>query len=233
MSGLNEIGGLYGFVQGDSQVQPRDIDQYHRVNTGILSTSATWIGTAAGGTSTEAKALVLINTFTDYPRNLLYSQVGTADNGGTWVINGYDQFGQAIRETVGNGTVAAGTPAWAKVGTAIFLKVTSGTFTTATGAVGLGSPRIGVGIGTAGTTIFKLGLMQKIGSTADVKSINWVKENVVTTLNGGTMGAYVDATNHAFSGTAIMAGTESYSVILKTSFDNGGRSRLAGTTNLA
>jgi len=233
MSGLNEIGGLYGFAQGDSQVQPRDIDQYHRVNTGILSTSATWIGTAAGGTSTQAQPLVLINTFTDYPRNLLYSQVGTADNGGTWTVNGYDQFGQRITETVGNGTVAAGTPAWTKAGTAIFLKVVSGTFTTATAGVGLGSPRIGVAVGTAGTVAFKLGLMQKIGGSADVKSITWTTQNVVTTLNGGTIGSLVDATNHAFTGTSIMAGTESYSAILKTSFDNSGRSRLAGTTNLA
>lgn len=232
MSGLSEIGGLPSFASGGAQVAPRDIDRYERINTGILSTSATWVGTAAGGTSTQAQPLVLINTLLDYPRNLLYSQVGTADNGGTWVINGYDQFGQVVRETVGNGTVAAGTPAWAKAGTTVFMKVTSGTFTTATGAVGLGSPRIGVAVGTAGTTAFKLGLLTRIAGSTDVKAISWVKENVVTTLNGGTIGAFVDVTNNAFTGSAIMAGTESYTAIVRSTYDNAGKANLAGTTPL-
>lgn len=233
MSGLAEIGGLYGFAQGYSQVAPNDIDQYTVLNTNILTTSTTWVGTAAGGTSTQAKPLVLINTYLDHPRNLLYSQVGTSDMGGTWVVNGYDQFGQFVTETVGNGTVAAGTPAWAVAGTKVFMKVTSGTFTTATGALGAGSPRIGVAIGTGGTTAMKLGLMQKIGGTADVKSINWYTQNVPTTLNGGTVGALIDATNHAFRGTSIMAGTESYKVILKSTFNNVGRTPNAGTVNLS
>lgn len=225
MSGLGEHNP--GFTFAKKQVAANEIDQYTRINTGILSISSTWVGTAAGGTSTQAKALVLINTLLDYPRNLLYSCVGTSDMGGTWVVNGYDQFGQPITETVANGTVAAGTPAFAVAGTKIFAKVTSGTFTVATGAVGAGSARLGVAIGTAGTTAFKLGLLTKIASTLDVKAITWVKENVPTTLNGGTIGAYVDATNHAFTGTSIMAGTESYSVLVKPTFDNLGKANLA------
>lgn len=217
MSGFGEHNP--GFQVGD-QATPNELDRYEFINTGVLSISATWVGTAAGGTSTTANALVLINTLLDYPRNLLYSQVGTADNGGTWTVNGLDQFGQAVTETVGNGTVAAGTPAWTVAGTKIFAKVTSGTFTTATGAVGLGSARIGVAVGTAGTLAFKLGLLTKIASTLDVKAITWVKENVPVTLNGGTIGSFVDATNHAFSGSAIMAGTEAYKVILKPTHSN-------------
>lgn len=215
------------FQQALLQVTPNELDRYERINTGVLSVSATWVGTAAGGTSTQAKALVLINTLLDYPRNLLYSHVGTNDNGGTWVVNGFDQFGQPVTETVGNGTVAAGTPAWAVAGTKIFAKVTSGTFTTATGAVGAGSPRLGVAVGTAGTTIFKLGLLTKIAGSTDVKAITWIKENVPTTLNGGTIGAYVDATNHAFTGSAIMAGTEAYVVLLKPTFSNLHKANLA------
>lgn len=224
MSGLNEK--LPNFIESGGQVSPKDIDRYERINTGILSISATWVGTAAGGTSTQAKALVLINKLLDYPRNLLYSAVGTADMGGTWVVNGKDQFGQIISETVANGTVAAGTPAFAVAGTKIFAEVTSGTFTVATGAVGAGSARLGVAIGTAGTAAFKLGLLTKIAGSTDVKAITWVKENVATTLGGGTIGAYVDVTNHAFTGTSIMAGTESYSVLLKSSFDNSGKAKL-------
>ena len=232
MSGLKSLGGLPGTGFSNMEATPDELDRYEHINTGILSVSATWVGTAAGGTSTESKALVLINRLLDHPRNLLYSQVGTADAGGSWTINGIDQFGQVIRETVGSGTAAAGTPAWAVAGTKIFMAVTSGTFTTATGQVGLGSPRIGVAVGTAGTTAFKLGLLTKIAGTADVKMITWIKENVATTLGGGTIGAYVDATNHAFTGTAIMAGTEAYKVLLKPTWDNASQSaNLAGTIN--
>ncbi len=202
------------------QGTPNELDRYERINTGILSISATWVGTAAGGTAGVAKPLVLINTLLDYPRNLLYSVVGTNDIGGTWTANGQDQFGQNITETVTNGTVAAGTPAWAVAGTKIFAKVTSGTFTAKSDTVGLGSARLGVAIGTAGTTIFKLGLLTKIAGSTDVKAITWTTQNVTTTLGGGTIGAYVDVTNHAFTGTSIMAGTESYQVLLKPTFIN-------------
>lgn len=212
----------------EKRITPDEVDNYHFVNTGILSTSATWVGTAAGGTSTEAKALVLINRMLDHPRNLLYSMVGTADNGGTWTINGKNQFGEVVTESVGSGTVAAGTPAFAVAGTKIFREVTSGTFTVATGGVGLGSARIGVAIGTAATAAHKLGLLTKIGGSTDVLNIVWVKENVVTTMNGGTIGALVDVTNHAFSGSAIMGGTEAFRVLVRPTFDNASQ-----TANLA
>jgi hypothetical protein len=224
MSGLKEH--QYEFVQAGGQVTPNEIDRYERINTGILSISATWVGTAAGGTATVAKPLVLINTLLDYPRNLLYSTVGTNDIGGTFVTNGFDQFGQPVTETVTNGTVAAGTPAFGIAGTVIFAKVTSGTFTATSTSVGLGSARWGVAVGTAGTTAFKLGLLNKIAGSTDVKAITWTTQNVTTTLGGGTIGAYVDATNHAFTGTSIMAGTESYQVLLKSTFDNGGKPNL-------
>lgn len=223
MSGLGER--FPEFQAAGHQVAPNEIDRYEYVHTGILSTSATWVGTAAGGTAGVNSALVLINTLTDYPRNLLYSSVGTNDHGGTWTVNGFNQFGDPITEVVGNGTVAAGTPAWQRAGTAIFSKVTSGTYVGA--GVGLGSARLGVAVGTAGTLAFKLGLLTKIASTADVKHITWIKENVVTTLGGGSIGSYVDATNHAFTGTAIMGGTEEYKVILKPSWSNLQKTNLA------
>lgn len=224
MSGLGEMGGLPGFQVGQ-KAQQSDLDQYLYINTGILSISATWVGTAAGGTAGEQKALVKINAITDYPRNLLYSVVGTNDFGGTWTINGFNQFGEGITESVGSGTVAAGTPAFAIAGTAIFATVTSGTFTGA--GVGAGSARIGVAVGTAATAAFKLGLLTKIQSTADVKMLTWVKENVVTTLNGGTIGSFIDTTNHAFSGSAIMAGTEAYKILVRTTYSNLGKTNLA------
>lgn len=225
MSGLGEVEQAFNV---GARVQPSDMDEYKRIQTGVLSISATWVGTAAGGTNAQTKALVLINTLLDYPRNLLYGVVGTNDVGGTWTVNGFDQFGQGITEVVGNGTVAAGTPAWAVAGTKIFAKVTSGSYTFASGSAGSGSARIGVAIGTAGTTAFKLGLLTKIASTADVKAITWTTQSLPTTLNGGTIGSYVDTTNHAFTGTSIMAGTETYAVLLRSTWDNKQKANLAG-----
>lgn len=225
MSGIGEFD--IAFQAAGGRVSPNEIDAYERINTGILSTSSTWVGTAAGGTASQSQPLVLINRNLDYPRNLVYSQVGTNAMGGTWTITGKDQFGYTVTESVGNGTVAAGTPAWTVAGTTIFEEVTAGTFVTAATAVGAGSPRIGVATGTAGTIQYKLGLLTKIASTADVKAITWVKENVATTLNGGTIGALVDATNHAFTGTANLGGTESFNVLLRSSFSNLGKPRLA------
>ena len=223
MSGLKEHN--YDFVQAGGQVTPDEIDEYLRYNTGILSVDTAWFGTCAGGTSTQAKPLVLINANADYPRNAYYGVAGTSDMGGTWVVNGYDQFGKAFTETVAVGTATNGGTV---AGTTIIGSVTSGTFTVATGSKGNGSARLGVAIGTSGTTLFKLGLLTKIGGTADVKNITWVKENVVTTVNGGTIGALVDATNHAFSGSAIMGGTEQYVVRVKPTWDNSGKPSMSG-----
>lgn len=216
------------FAFSGNQATPDELDRYEQYVVINPSVSATWVGTAAGGTSTEAKALVLINKNLDYPRNLLYGMVGTADNGGTWVVNGKNQFGEVIQETVGNGTAAAGTPAFAVAGTKIFAQVTSGTFTVATGGVGLGSARLGVAIGTGATTKAYLGLPSKIGAVTDVKMISWSKEHVQTTLNGGTVtSSFVSTANHAINGSAIMGGTETFVVLFKPTAD------LSGTVNQA
>jgi len=224
MSGLGEHN--YEFIQAGGQATPNELDRYERINTGILSIDASWFGTAASGTASQARAMVIINKTADFPRNILYGVVGTADCGGSWTVNGRDQFGGTITETVALATAAAGTPARAVAGTKIFADVASGTFTPTSTTVGGALGRIGAAIGTSTTAAFKLGLLTKIGSTADVKSITWTTENVVTTLGGGTPGAYVDATNHAFTGTSIMAGTESYNVLLKSSWDNKGKADL-------
>lgn len=227
------MGGLkkhhFDFTSGPAnQVTPDEIDRYEQYVVINPSVSATWVGTAAGGTSTQQKALVLINKNLDYPRNLLYGMVGTADNGGTWVVNGKNQFGEVIQETVGSGTVAAGTPAFAVAGTKIFAQVTSGTFTVATAGVGLGSARIGVAIGTSATAKAYLGLPSKISAVSDVKMISWSKEHVQTTLNGGTVDStLVGTTNHTINGTAIMGGTETFVVLYKPTTD------LSGTVNQA
>ncbi len=202
------------FAFSGNRATPDELDRYEQYQVINPSVSATWVGTAAGGTSTQEKALVLINKNLDYPRNLLYGLVGTADAGGTWVVNGKNQFGVTITETVGSGTAAAGTPAFAVAGTAIFAQVTSGTFTHA--GVGLGSARIGVAIGTAAGAKAYLGLPGKLAAVADVKSITWSKEHVNTTFNGGTVDStVVSVTQSAIAGTGIMGGTETFNVLFR------------------
>lgn len=223
MSGLREH--FYEFVQSGGQVTPNEIDEYKKLNTGILSISSTWFGTTAAGTSTQAKPLVIINAIPDHPRNALYAVAGSSDMGGIWVVNGKDQFGGAVTETVAIGTATNG---GTTAGTTIWGIVASGTFTFTTGDLGSGTPTMGVAIGTAAGKLFKLGLLTKIGGTADVKAIQWSTQGVSTTVNGGTIGALVDATNHTFSGSSIMAGTEQYTVLMKSTYDNGGKANLSG-----
>src|SRR5689334_14219542 len=93
MSGMGEIGGEYAFNVNARQVAQKDIDQYVWYEVDNPGVSNTWIGTMAGGTNGQTKPLVLINQNMDYPRNALYSLVGTNDVGGTFTINGIDQFG--------------------------------------------------------------------------------------------------------------------------------------------
>lgn len=198
-----------------NRVTPDEIDSYRVYNVIYPTTSATWFGTAAAGTSTQAKALVVINAFSDAVagRNLSGQVAGSSDMGGVWVVNGKNQFGESITETI---TVGTATNGGTTAGTLVFAQVLSGTFTFATGAVGSGTPKLGVD--TKKETI-KFGLPDMIASTADVKSITWTKEFVATTLNGGTIGSYVSTATHSFSGSADIAGTQVFSVLYRPSKD--------------
>jgi len=208
---------------GGYKVSPDEIDRYEQYVVLNPTNSSTWVGTASGGTSTQAKAFVLTNVLLDYPRNLNVSVVGTADIGGSAYIVGKNQFGVTINETIGFGTAGAGTPAASNEGTKVFASVSAGTFTYA--GVGSGSARLGVGT-TEGSVVF--GLPTKIGATSDVKMITWSKENVVTTFGGGTIAAQVSTSQHAFKGTAALAGTESYVVLFKTTYDAQNEANQAG-----
>lgn len=217
------------FGAAGRKLTPDEMDQYVVYNVAFPSLSTTYVGTAAGGTSTQAKALVLLSKKTDYPRNLLYGVIGTNDMGGAWVVNGKDQFGNVISESVTLGTAAAGTPAVAVAGTQIFSEVTSGTFTVTTGAVGAGSATLGLAIGTAATELYRLGFPVKIGAASDVKRITWTSQNVGTAVNGGTIGtAQVDVTHNAYLGQTVMAGTETFQFWIKPTFDNSGKADIAG-----
>lgn len=228
MSGLKQHDPAFGQAKG--QVTPDEQDQYISYNVMNPSLSATYIGTAAG-TQTASVAIVLSSIKPDYPRNLLYGMVGTADIGGSITAIGKNQFGERITETVGSGTAAAGTPAWAVAGTKIFAEITAATATYATSSgQGNGTSRIGLAIGTSSTALYRLGLPTKIGAVSDVKRIAWTSQHVGTAINGGTIGtAQIDTTNHAYLGQTIAAGTEVFQFTIKPTFDNAGKANL---TNL-
>ena len=227
MSGMKQHDPAFGAA--GRKITPDEIDSYYIYTVNFPTTSATWFGTCAGGTAGQAKALVVTNKGADYPRNLLYGVVGTADMGGSWTVNGKDQFGQVVSETVVLGTAAAGTPAAAVAGTQIFSEVTSGTFTVDASGVGAGSARLGVAIGTAATALYRLGFPVKIGAYTDVKRIAWTSQFVGTAINGGTVGtAQVDASRHAYLGQSIMAGTETFQFRIRPTYDNSNKTDIAG-----
>lgn len=203
------------------QVDPDEISYPLQYVVYAPGTSQTAIGTTAVGTSTQSKALVLINKVPDYPRNLFFTLSGSADIGGSITVNGKDQFGATQSETIGFATVVS--PGTSAVGTKIFGEVTSGTVTFATMAAGSGTPKLGVAYGgTAGSTAL-FGLPVKIGAVADVKRITITKNFVPTTLNGGTVDStIVSTTTHSFSGTAVLGTADSFVVTVKSTYSNAG-----------
>ena len=198
-----------------NKVTPDEMDMYIDYCVIYPGAGASSVGTAASGTATVAKPMVIVDRLLDYPRNLLYSCQGTADVGGTWTVNGVNQFGQTVTETVALGTAAAGTPAAATAGTKVFMSVLSGTFTATSDSVGGVLGRVGVAVGTAAGSVGYFGLPIRIKSTGDVKSITFVKNGAVTALNGGTIASYVGTADHTFQGTQIIAATDIYKVRIK------------------
>lgn len=228
MSGLGELGLEYGANAAGLQVAQKDMDQYVYIEVDNPVVSNSWFGTMPGGTNTQTKAMVQISQTADYPRNALYSIIGTADIGGTFTTTGYDQFGVFQTEVAGFGTKAAGTPAGSVFGTVIWAKILSSSVTLA-GAAGNGSAQVGVGTvsnGSAQSNWF--GLMTKLGGTNDLKMLTWINSTTVTALNKGTaLGTLVNLVNHGFQGTSGVATTDHYKAYIKPTYDNTGRGTMS------
>lgn len=228
MSGLKEQGGLYGFSQAKMQVTPDELDRYEQYTITHPSLSATSLGTVTSATANAA--FVFDNVRPDYPRNVLFSILGVSGGmGGTLVIAGKDQFGEPVRETLAIGSANGG---GSVAGTKAYALITGATLSGINGLDGtaIGTARIGYAIGTATGLVARFGLPTKIGAISDVKRITFSSQGVGgTALNGGTIAAAnVDATNHQFLPGRIMAGTEIYTITIKTTWDNQGK-----TANLA
>lgn len=214
MSGLKGVENALQ-VNSNKKVSPDEIDRYEQYIIKHPSISPTYFGTVAG-TASQNQAIVFDNVAADYPRNVVVGLAGSNTLGGTVTVNGKNQFGVSISETI---TVADAANGGTVAGTKVFAKVTSGTSSFTSTTVGSGTARLGVAIGTSATAAHIFGLPTKIASTTDVKLLTWINQGTATALTGGTIGAYVNTTQHGFRGTAIVAITDEYMVLFKTTYD--------------
>ncbi len=225
MSGLGER--FPEFQTGGAQAAPRDIDRYEAYSIIHPGLSATALGTVTSATANPA--FVFDNIRLDYPRNLLFSILGVAGGmGGTAVVYGKDQFGVAINEAFAVGSANGG---GSVAGTKTFAQLTAATLTGIDGAAGtaIGTARLGYAIGTADGLVARFGLPTKIAALTDVKRITYTSQGVGgTALNGGTIAAAnVSVSAQQFLPARIMAGTEVYTLTIKSTFDNLGKSNLS------
>ena len=226
MSGLGELGGLPGFAGAGAQVAPVDIDRYEKVMVTAPSVDGSFLGTISG-TVTANTAIVKRNILMDFPRNVKYAVNGISNGtyGGTFSCVYIDQFGQGTTENV---VIAAAVDGGTTFGTAIVYKLIAGTFKSQ-GSAGtfIGTASIGAGT-TLGASGNWFGLLTKIGATSDVKLIRYNNNGAGTVLGGGSLqGTNVSVDRHAFQGTGGVLVTDTYTVLLKSTYDNTGKGTMS------
>lgn len=200
-----------GLRMAGEKVSPDEIDRYE-VITFTPGTAIAWYWLGTSGTA-DVKALVPLNFLPDWPRNVQFNIAGsTVGMAGTLDINGFDQFGSTITETVGFGSVDNGGSA---IGTKVFGRITSGTVRFGTFAGANGTTRVGFsGAGT--TTLF--GLPVRLGSSTDVVSIGVSGGTDSVSVNKGTVGTMVVQSISAIRAQTPVTGTAEFRAWIKSSF---------------
>jgi len=217
-----------GFVTPTNQVTPDEIDTTKSYSVIFPAISATWLAAVATGTVSQARAMTMAATTCDYPRSVASFWTGSASNSGTMVVTGKNQFGGTQTESLAlaQGTQWSGTAN----GTKVFAQVSAATCSFGTGVTGTGTVSLGFS-DEAGSAVF--GIPDRIAGTADVLGIQWADETGLSVaLNGGTIGAYVDATNHSFRGTEALAGTMVFTCLYKPSYAPVSSGTLANLTQI-
>lgn len=164
------------------QMTPDEMDMYQLYNIINPGVGAASVGTAAGSGGSGGIAPLVPNL--DYPRNVLVTVItgsGTA-MGGTIIVNGQDQFGGTLTETI---AVAAVDPGGTTAGTQVFARIGTMTYTK---TASLGTINIGYAIGTASGSASLFGLPNKVGGTADMKRATWIDADVAKPLHLETAG---------------------------------------------
>lgn len=194
-------------------------DQYFLYSISQPGTASAWFGTAPVAGTSATGTVVIINKDADYPRNLNYTLVGTGVGmAGTFIVSGFDQFGNAVSETIATGTASNGGTV---VGTQTFAQVTNGTVQFGT-AVGNGTTQIGFVPGTG--CLF--GLPVPIGGTKDVVFASMLAGTGAISYNGGTIGGFVGVTSPlsgtppvaTFRSVAILTGSQTINVWIKPTY---------------
>lgn len=202
------------------QVSPDEIDMDHQYVIMNPSVSATYFGTVS---SASAAALVLDQTRADYPRNVLVTALGVAGGmGGTAVVNGKNQFGETIQESIGFGSAAGG---GTTAGTKVFAQVTSGTFTPqGLGGTAIATVSLGVVIGTVMLPTF--GLPARLGGTSDIKAVTWLDADVSKMTNAASH-AKVDRSAITIEVAGGIAAADSFMVYYRPTFNSAGSAKTA------
>ena len=194
-----------------NRVQPNEIDRYEVYTLNIKAPVISWFGTAVGDGTAGYKALTLVNKLSPYPTSVEARLVGASGTTkGTCVINGKNQFGVSISETLALASGSAGTV----IGTNVFMEISSGS-----AELGTASGSVVVCPGTAGTSTL-LGLPVMIGGSTDVKLITWSTGDVQTSAGGatGTVNFYAVPRVHAVKAVGPISGTIDMTAWVKTSY---------------
>ncbi len=200
-----------GLRYSGERVTPDEQDEYTIYTISNPGTADKWFGTPAVGGTSSTGALVVINRYPDYPRNINYILVGTgAGMAGTITANGFDQFGSVVTETVAVATASNGGTI---VGTQVFGRFDSGNVSYGT-AVGNGTIKLGFVPGTG--CLF--GLPCKIAGTTDIALMSHIAGTGAVTYNGGTVAGFINTTLHAIRPAVAVTGTEAINVWIKSSF---------------
>jgi hypothetical protein len=202
------------FAKSEYAVTPDEMDQYVVYTAANVAANTAWYFLGTAGTSKVQPGTWLAVT-PDYPRSNEFSIAGShGSTTGTAIINGYDQFGKTVSETL---VITRADNGGTTVGTQVFAQITSGTFYYGT-AIGNGTLRYG--FGTGGTTSL-FGLPCKIGGTNDVLLYSWGSASTPVKVGGGTLGAMVDTTYHAVKAASDIAGsTTHFNVWVKPSYNS-------------
>jgi hypothetical protein len=209
---LKSYGGLSGVAFSGMKVQPNEIDRYEVYTVNIKAPVISWFGTAVGNGTAGYKGLTIVNKLAPYPTSVEARLVGAAGTTkGTCVINGKDQFGNSISETLSLASGSAGTV----IGTKVFMEISSGS-----AELGTAAGSVVVCPGTAVTTTL-LGLPIKLGGTSDLKLLTWSAGDTQTSAGGatGTVAGFANVDMSAVLAPAAIVGTVAFTAWVRSSYD--------------
>lgn len=219
MSGFKRNQIALRVANSEFAITPDECDRYEVFEV-TPAIDATFLASAGTAGTASSVAMVIKNRLPDTPRNINFALAGSATGmAGTLIVNGKDQFGNVIQETLGFGSADNGGTV---VGTKVFAQITSGTLNYGT-AIGSGTPAIGLVPGTG----CLIGLPVKLLGTTDVVHLGMSAGTGPITYGGGTIAAFVNVPMSAIRPAAALNGTSSLNVWIVPTWNNESKGRMA------